>query len=302
MKSCACKVLLLVVLSLHLMSYCAHFNSPRILTVFDTLQAHKNYNKLNDKEKQLVLQVIELAAKKENSAYYVEKLLLLLNTPYESKREFLRKRHKKELKNSVIEVTARGSSKKEQPSLDEGWYKYRPDDNHSYYYVSKNDPLNISIRVRIEISAMPADVTSIHKLENAIEEHLAVPGFNVDIVWADHKSDDVVTVTCNPNEWATAYNWVGGYETMAHELMHVFGLRDEYNRIDHHAGNRYITIEIRLRWFIIQMADTTYDDAEAGIMWHKWNKPLPRHVCWAVGLGDRCISIRTEQYGSLHDK
>ena len=300
-----CKALAIMLVSLHLMSHCATTKSA--LTMADVVRSNPNFSKLSGDERDLVNEICDEIAKRENYSYYFEKLLLLLNTPYETNKPKLKRTQTSELEESVAVVKSVGtSSNDEEEALEssrlKGWVRYHPRFSWpAAYYVNRDDPLNIYIRVHVKLNGSPEIVQQMYLLEDAVEKHLAVPGFSVNLVWADTTGADVFEVDTDHGEWATSYNWAGDYFTMAHELMHLFGLPDEYNRIESHAGNRYISTETRLAWFLMQMKEKTLDDAEEGIMWHNWKKPLPRHVCMAVGLGQDCIDARIAKYGQFHE-
>ena len=274
----------------------------------DVVRSNPNYGSLSNTEQDLVNEICEEISKRDNYSYYFEKLILLLNTPYESDKPKLKTQQTYELKESVAVVKSIGNDtpRYEEEELEstrtEGWIKYRPKLFWpAYYYVNRDDPLNIFIRVHVKLNGNSDIIQQMYTLEDAVEKHLAVPGFSVNLVWSDSKDAGVFEVDTDQGEWDTSFNWVGDYFTMAHELMHLFGLPDEYNRIESHAGNRYISVSTRLAWFLMQLRDNTLDDAEEGIMWHNWKKPLPRHVCMAVGLGQDCIDARISKYGQFHE-
>jgi hypothetical protein len=275
--------------------------------MIEVMRSNKNYYKLSDKEQDLVNEICEEISKKDNYSYYFEKLTLLLNTPYISNKPLLKSHQTSELKESVAVIsTISDDTDDEEEALESGrlerWVKYRPMASWpALYYVNRDDPLNVYIRIHVKLSGSSEIVQQMSQLEDAVEKHLAVPGFSVNLVWSNIAGDDVFEVNTDHGEWATSYNWVGDYFTMAHELMHLFGLPDEYDRIEAHAGNKYITIETRLNWFLVQMRDKIQNDAEEGIMWHSWKKPLPRHVCAAVGLVQDCVDARINKYGQFHE-
>jgi hypothetical protein len=300
-----CKTLAIVLVSMHLVSHCATTKSA--LTMVEVVRSNPHYDKLSGDERDLVNEICDEISKRDNYSYYFEKLTLLLNTPYVSSKPLLKSQQTSELKESVAVVrTISGDANDEEEALEssrlEGWVRYRPRFGWpAGYYVNRDDPLHIYIRVHVKLNGSPEIVQQMYQLEDAVEKHLSVPGFSVNLVWSDSAGPDVFEVDTDQGEWATSFNWAGDYFTMAHELMHLFGLPDEYNRIESHAGNKYIATSTRLTWFLVQMRDKTQDDAEEGIMWHNWKKPLPRHVCAAVGLGQDCIDIRISKYGQFHE-
>jgi len=268
----------------------------------DVVRTHASYINMGGEERSLVNDICKEIEKQKDPIYYYEKLILLLDTPYETNKSKLATAQKNDLRKSVATVkqtkrTDTSSEEQREQEL-EGWIKYRPNSSSPYFYIHRCDPMNIFIRIHVKLVGDTEIVEQMYRLEDAVEKHLHVPGFYVNLVWADYEGDDVFVVHTDPGEWATSYNWAGDYEVISHELMHLFGLDDEYDRIESHAGNKHLPTKIRLQWFLVQMRDTMFDDAETGIMWHNWKKPLPRHVCWAVGLGDDCIEARINAYGA----
>ncbi|KKK78067.1 hypothetical protein LCGC14_2847290, partial [marine sediment metagenome] len=178
------------------------------------------------------------------------------------------------------------------------WMSYRIDSNSPYFYVSHEDFTDIFVHIRVRIHGEYKLVKKILSFEDAIEKHLHVPGFSVNLVFVGNKRDDVFEVDADPSKWVTSHNWSGGYKTLAHELMHLMGLPDEYDRIESHANNRNMDREQRLLQFKTQMNDEVPIDSKDGIMCYNFRKPLERHVCVAVGLGADCIQHRMELFHS----
>lgn len=160
--------------------------------------------------------------------------------------------------------------------------------------------LDILDHIRIRLSGSYEAVSKVLTLEDPIEKHLAMPGYSVNLVFVPYSGyfeDDVVDVSVDLEEWATSHNWSGGHKVLAHELLHIMGLPDEYNRIEVHADNIHMPIYSRLVQFYYQLDEPLLPDAHKGIMsWHG-NKPLQRHICASVGLGQDCIDIREEIFG-----
>ena len=110
--------------------------------------------------------------------------------------------------------------------------------------------------------------------------------------YKNNANNDIFDVNVDLGKWPMSNNWAGGYKTLAHELLHLMGLPDEYNRIETHSGNKYLSVETRLELFLDQLGEDLPLDSVNGIMCYTFAKPLERHVCAAVGLGKYCINER----------
>lgn len=266
---------------------------------------------LTYKEKILVNRIIDKALTKKRKYYYIEKLKLLLNTPHVSLQN-ITQRQIKIIRKSAEEVKrttkSLGDGGKEYINREEdyeskhidGWESYRPNLNGPHYYVNSSNPLDILVNIRIRLNGPRDIVDDIMSLEDAIEKHLNIKGFSVNLIFVLESGDfdDVFDVRVEPSQWATSHNWAGDYRVIAHELMHIMGLPDEYDRIEHHAGNKYLSKLDRLRMFLYQMDDEVPKDSYLGIMSNHYNKPLERHVCAVVGLGKKCVEARKCFYKS----
>ena len=245
--------------------------------------------------------------------YYFAKLKALLNTqtvaPQNIKEMNLDRISKslqeiKEKKQAIIEAVGDDMdeylNKEEiyESSKQREWQKYCPGKfgNAACFYVSTEDPTDILVHIQVHLSGDIELIKEELSMEDSIEKHLSIPGFNVNLVFVGHKGKDVFEVNLDPGGWPTNENWSGGYTTSAHELMHLMGLDDEYDRIEQHAENRYMPIDDRLWWFLVQMDNTVLEDAKYGIMYSGRNPPLQRHVCTAVGLNEDCVKARKAKF------
>jgi hypothetical protein len=171
----------------------------------------------------------------------------------------------------------------------------RADGRPATYRVDATDVRNIVAHVRVRINATPEQRASIHAFEDLIERHLgALSGFTVDLQFVNTSGADVVEVTADPTGWTDASNWVGEPKGLAHELMHVLGLDDEYDYIEGHAANRSMPVETRLHWFTVEMRRTLPADGASGIMADHNNPPLDRHACVVARVPDvsACVATR----------
>lgn len=290
------KIVSMVVLGLLFGAQRAH-SSP--LSLMQAVYAHPAYAKLDARGKQLVNAICAEITRKEDKTYYLKKLLLLLDTPYEKQDFGLTKRQSYQLSYAVRAAERNPKPEPKTKKVALSYWMMRQGFGGTYYYVHNIDPLHIVVGLKVRVLGDPKIVEQVHKLKGAIEDHLHVPGFTVILTWSDNPGIDIYTVHADPSKWPTATNWISDASAMSHELMHLLGLRDEYNRIESHAGNKFVPMNARLGWFLEQMKAPTYPDAKQGIMWYNYNKPLPRHVCWAAGLGEGCIKARTEAYGAV---
>lgn len=275
------------------------------------IRAHKQYAMLSDTEHRLVERIMSKATHSENRAYYFTMLKLLLDTetvPKDAVSDMNTKRleasvqYAKEERRAIAHQAE--TDIEEYLSLEEtyemevqrNWDEYCPNWFGPCFYVVDNDPTDILIHVQVHLIGEVDLIEQILSLEDSIEKHLSVPGFNVNLVFVGRTGTDVFDVTVDPSQWATSENWTGSHYALAHELMHLMGLPDEYDRIENHAGNKFMEREQRLWQFLVQMDEVLPPDAQDGIMCYSSRRPLERQVCAAVGLGKECVEARQ----SLH--
>jgi hypothetical protein len=162
--------------------------------------------------------------------------------------------------------------------------------------VDRHDPRDIVMQVRAHVRGPSEHVSMLLAFEDAIEKHLSVPGFTVDLVFVDAAADDAVVVALKPEAHTHQGNWVGDYQSIAHELMHELlggAEADEYDRF-HHVTNPRMRIALRLELFELAIkAPPQPADAYLGIMSNQYRPPLERHVCAAAQLPiDECLRAR----------
>jgi len=292
---------------------CATTIPPEILII----RRHEQYAKLDIEEKKLAEKIMSKAVRNDRKKYYFEKLKLLLDTPTAS-RSVIGEAQKKEIKKSIQEskeerqaaVSERKTSVEEYMTQEEfyesaksdrHWRGYSPEGwDQTYFYVVDDDPLDLLVHIRVRLLGDIEDIERILQLEDSIEKHLYIEGFSVNLVFVgcSDDNDDVFDVNVDSSKWPTSHNWTGGYQGLAHELMHLMGLPDEYDRIENHANNKFLPIKRRLELFLEQMDEEVPADAYKGIMCNHFRKPLERHVCAAVGLGEACIKARMKAFHS----
>lgn len=283
--------------------------APEILKI----RAHKQYTRLSSTEKDLIEDIMDEAIDRDRKDYYFSKLTLLLDTQTVSVDE-TRAMNRREIRESVKEskkarriIASKSRSDLEEylsqeefyeSAIEREWSGYRPSFGGPFFYVVDDDPLDILVHIKVRLHGDYNIVSKIILLEDAIEKHLDLPGYSVNLVFVGYSDDDgdVFDVDVNPGKWATSHNWAGGYRTLAHELLHLMGLPDEYDKIESHAGNRNINRIDRLRQFIYGMNQNFPPDAIDGIMCLHSRKPLERHVCASVGLEEKCVRARMKAF------
>ena len=288
---------------------CATTIPPEIRTI----RAHPNYNKLTDAESELLDEIMNMAMASKRKDYYFSKLNLMLGVDKAPAKNVVIKRTK-EMQKSVDETKKERRRIVEAEKIDiedylnqeeiyenlreRKWKGYRPDVNSPYFYVADEDPLDLLVHIRVRVNGSIEMIEKILLLEDAIEKHLYVEGFSVNLVFVGHSEDsgDIFDVKADPSRWPTSHNWSSGHKALAHELMHLMGLKDEYDRIEAHADNAHMSILQRLYQFKMQMEDELPSDAKQGIMCYCNLKPLERHVCEAVGLGEKCVNARLKAF------
>ena len=273
-----------------------------------SIPAYQTVRPLTYSERVLVHMIVSKAKGSDKEDYYMKKLQLLLSTP-EAKQEdtqvMIEGRTAIGLKKAEAETIHWaeyfGVSVNDYTSIEElyesmhgrHWTKQTPVLFGSHYYVAADDPNDILIHIRIHLVGDSEQIKNIIKVEDNIEKHISVPGLNFNLEFVGFSGSDVFEIKADPKEWPNALNWSGGdYYVYAHELFHVMGLPDEYDRIEAHAGNKYLPIKERLQLFLMQMYMPNPPDAKLGIMSDQHNRPLDRQVCEIAGLGKDCVQAR----------
>jgi hypothetical protein len=301
------RALFIMLFSICSCSSCATVHAPEVIEIM----AHEQYASLNGDEQDVIEDILDKALESNRKEYYFKKLILLLDTttnPLAVTRKLNNERIQRsveESKRERREIAQKGKKDLEEYMNEEElyeqrenlkWKGYRPYPDGSYFYVSHNSFIDILVHIRVRVHGNSRLVEKILSLEDAVEKHLRIPGFSVNLVFVGNERNDVFEVNVDPSRWAGSHNWSGGYKTLAHELMHLMGLPDEYDRIESHAGNKNMSRIQRLLHFRAQMDNEVPADARYGIMCYSSYKPLERHVCAAVGLGADCVQHRMEEF------
>jgi hypothetical protein len=288
------------------LSSCALFTANKI-----SIRAHPAYKQLGLYDQLKIERVMSKIESSDRKAYYYSKLKLLLDTPQEAP-EAMKQINEQRIQDAIDKAKTERQEVAQETGIDEEeymsieeeyehkeirhWKKYTPEIFGHYFYVAIDDPTDILVHIQIHLHGDPKTINSLMALEDAVEKHLNVQGFNVNLVFVDHFGKDVFDINTDPTQWPSSENWSGGYVTIAHELMHVMGLPDEYDLIENHMGNKYLSVSDRLQLFLQQMNKKLPYDASEGIMCFSWKRPLERHVCSAVGLGDDCVKARKKAF------
>ncbi|MBU1173418.1 MAG: hypothetical protein KKD44_27940, partial [Proteobacteria bacterium] len=277
------------------------------------IRSHSQYVKLSSTERDLVEDIMDQAIQSDRKDYYFNKLTLLLDTPTNPSSETEAMNRKiiresiedsKRERRDIIKQGERGLeeylSYEEfyENAVERKWRGYRPNFGGPFFYVADDDPLDILVHIKVRLHGNYEIISKIILLEDAIEKHLSLPGYSVNLVFVGYSEDegDVFDVKVNPKKWVTSHNWAGGYKALGHELMHLMGLSDEYDRIESHAENKNMLRVDRLYQFKYQMEEQVLKDAANGIMCFYWLKPLDRHACASVGLGEECVQARLKDF------
>ncbi len=277
----------------------------------ESLRRHPAYRALSATDRRVADRILEHAETSPRRAYYLTKLKLLLDTPYRdpttavtTTRGVAKPFAERQLDKLTDALRRAAALLAKVPAEERAAYLRREESatdavparewearpagyGNKIFWVSRRDPENIRVKVNIYLDANPEIERSVLHLEDAIEKYVSIPGFTVNLRFVKREAAgrrDVVTVKADPTQWTTALNWVGTYESLAHELMHVLGLKDEYDMIDVHAGNANMKVGARLHWFSVQMTRPPPPaDANTGIMTCR-GRTLRRHARQVAGL------------------
>ena len=269
---------------------------------------YKTIRPLTYIERVLVREITKQAQHSQRKDYYLAKLQALLNTP-EATPDQTKKMIVEHTEDGVIKaakLTIQGAEQagesvtsyttreeRYESTKLRHWTKQHPHFWGPYYWVAKDDPKDLLVHLKVRLVGDPKQIDSIVAVEDNTEKHLGVPGFSVNIEYVAVDGSDVFTIGADPTKWPSSVNWGGGNHLVySHELGHTMGLDDEYDLIESHAQNPYISIQERLSLFLYGMLHPRPTDADQGIMSDPRKQLLPRHICAAVELGKDCIKVR----------
>lgn len=290
---------------------CAH---PPSAIKGRALQSFGHLSSTNQNTVQRIANKISKLSEEEQQRYYNKQLNALLSTPTATKNSKEKKKFAKRRKNTLSRASENAKRKTASMPREErvaflnaeeeyetygerNWESYQPDEDDAAFLVDRSDPTDILVRILVYVDGKQEVVEAIHAMEDAIEKHLNIPGFSVNLIFVPYEDPDAFTVESDLNEWITSHNWGGTPQVLAHELLHLMGLSDEYDGIASHAQNEHLSMSTRLWYFEKQLSEPFLPDAKYGIMCDHNRRPLDRHACAAVGLDvERCVAERDKYY------
>ena len=179
--------------------YCATTvpSLPEVMVI----RNHNQYKKLTSDEKDLIELIMKKALGDDKQDYYFSKLKTLLDTPKDLSDSF-KKEQKKEAKRSVEEAEEHRENivrktkqtseeyitreeRYEAANKNRRWDLYYPIPDSPGFYVSNDDPLDILVNIRVSLNGDTEDINRILLLEDAIEKHLYIKGFSVNLVFVN---------------------------------------------------------------------------------------------------------------------
>jgi len=269
---------------------------------YKSIEAHKNFTKLTEEEQSIIKRVCRKIRSSEREEYYLNKLTELLETEYDGESNLVVNQNF-EINKAVLKEKSRlidnaGVNKEEdyEKTKTSNWKIMRSYEDEPYFYINVNGSEDILIKIKVSLVGDDADTAKIRYLEDAIEKHLSSPGFSVNLVFTKvlNSADDIFEIDVDFKTWPMSNSWAGGTHTIAHELMHVLGLPDEYDIVKVHSRNKNLPWKTRLLLFYNGIDQVIFDDAKYGIMQNQNKKPLHRHICKIVNMGAGCIANRKE--------
>lgn len=250
-----------------------------------------------------VVQILAGIPTSPRGPYLFDRLEQLLATPTRSQPERMATQRER-IRSAAREQQARRAADPNAAALERReedkaasplrrWVLHRAAGQKAGAWIDRSNPKDLVVQVKVRLKGDAAVAADIRTLEDAIEKLLAVPGFTVDLKLVDKAGPDVFDVALDLAKPVTAHNWVGNASSLAHELLHLLGLPDEYDYVAVHATNQNVSQETRLQWFALHMNDALPADAATGIMAVLGKPPLERQVCQAVGLPiTQCVRDR----------
>ncbi|WP_282606180.1 DUF4157 domain-containing protein [Pelagibius sp. Alg239-R121] len=266
--------------------------------------------KLDWRAKGYTRHIIDGARNSACPMYYIDKLLLMFNTPMASgdkladeNRDMTEKAEKKE-ETRLADPTAGKLSGVEEDIADrsEPNFVSRKGEGGKEFQVDRTDPTNIVVRMKVLLKpkgkGTEDDVKRTKAIVDAIEKASSTRGYTLDIDFVKKNgAQDIFTVGVDPSQWTNSGNWVGDPQTIAHEAHHLLGLEDRYNYIEGHAANENMVFKDRLFWFREQMGRDFDPLADQSMMKdeHSAASMNDQDICaLAGGDFDTCINARLD--------
>lgn len=263
--------------------------------------------KLNWRAKGYTRHIIDGARRSECPMYYIDKLLLMFNTPMASGKKLAEKNREQTEKEEKKEATRLGQKsqqdltgvEEEIADRSEPNFVWRKGEGGTRFQVDRTDPTHIVVRLKVHLKPKgdgdDDDVKRTKGIVDAIEKASATRGYTLDIDFVDRGGKDIFTVGVDPSKWTDSGNWVGDPQTIAHEAHHLLGLEDRYDYIKGHAANPNMEFETRLYWFREQMVRAFDPLADQSMMKdeHSAASMNDQDICaLAGGNFDDCINAR----------
>ena len=264
--------------------------SPPSLVPAD-IRAMPAYRALTPKGRADLEAIVRLANRRRDGAEFLAGIRTVLSTPFV--KQSVEAQNRAELQHAVaaLGAPAADADAEERASADPSrkWTRLGPKPGGAsslrisgvntaprYFDVDRSDPNRIVVRIKVRLNGPLAP--DVAKLEDAIEKHLRRENFIVDLQLVDRPGPDVFDVNTDPAVWPNAENWVAGPTTLAHELMHLLEVNDEYDYRSH-ASNSAMSMNERLYWLKVEAGRPPPPaDAWQGIMTGGRNPVLDRHV------------------------
>jgi hypothetical protein len=259
------------------------------------LRNHAAYKRLSPGGRIKADEIMARALEGSRPGYYLGKLKLLLDTPTTAKkggstsdmnwhRVSLSQASRQALNDALGDTSDAYAGLEEYRTNSRQWTQ-RAAWRGKTVRVDRTNRKDLAVKIKVRLIGDTNIVSQIRHMEDAIEKHLSIPGFVVNLEFTGKSGLDIFDVKVDANAWTTAANWVGAATSLGHELMHLLGLPDEYDYIEGHAGNKHMAMETRLHWFLVEMKrQPAPPDSKDGIMRVSKKKPLWRHALAAVGL------------------
>jgi hypothetical protein len=288
---------------------------PQALQKFDEraekIKKHPEFLKLKPARKQLVLEILAEARKRDTALDYMDKLETLFNTP-ETDPKVQAAATEAVIEQAAVTNTTRLEAEKKSGSKNEGreeaisqLHVFRTAKGRgATFQIDDRDPTDIALKAKIHLVSKSKTkgqqdaIKNIKSLQDAIEKRSSTWGYNVDIEFVDKAGPDIFTVSVDTGAWATAGNLAGDDATLAHELHHLLGLEQDRYDYTSHATNAGMHISDRIYWFRQEFKKKVANDPES-IMANNLKSPLDDDVCMVAGKRnpvdiEACVQQRSD--------
>jgi hypothetical protein len=294
---------------------------PQALKEFDEraekIKKHPEFLKLHPARKQLVLEILAEARKRDDALDLMGKLETLFNTPLANPKD-QSAATEATIEQAATQNTARLEEQKQQTGTTDEGREEAISQTHTFrtakgrgatFQIDDRDVTNIAVKAKIHLETKSKSkgqqdaIKNIKSLEDAIEKRASTWGYNVDLEFVDHGGPDVFTISVDTGAWATAGNLAGNDPTLAHELHHLLGLEEDRYDYKNHATNPGMPISDRVYWFRQEFKKKITNDPDS-IMAVNTKSPLDDDVCMVAGRRDpatidACVQQRSDARGKI---